>query len=69
MYRCKGAVFNSRALMHYGIDASTETPAGGVIVRKPGSNEPRGPIMETAFMTVFEQTVSPPTRLRIAMSR
>ncbi|NBC23948.1 MAG: amidohydrolase family protein [Gammaproteobacteria bacterium] len=51
-----GAVLNSLALEHYGIDADTETPAGGVIVRKPGTSEPWGLIMETAFLPIFEQT-------------
>lgn len=51
-----GAVLNSMALKQYGIDAKTKTPAGGIIVRKPGTNEPYGLVMETAFMTVFEQT-------------
>jgi predicted amidohydrolase YtcJ len=51
-----GAVLNSQALKHYGIDANTETPPGGIIVRKPGTSEPYGLIMETAFMPVFEQT-------------
>lgn len=51
-----GAVLNSLALKYYGIDAQTQTPAGGVIVRKPGTNEPYGLIMETAFLPVFEKT-------------
>jgi predicted amidohydrolase YtcJ len=51
-----GAVLNSLALRQYGIDANTETPPGGIIVRKPGTSEPYGLIMETAFMPVFEQT-------------
>jgi predicted amidohydrolase YtcJ len=51
-----GAVLNSLALKQFGIDAKTKTPAGGVIVRKPGTNEPWGLIMETAFQSVFEQT-------------
>jgi hypothetical protein len=51
-----GAVLNSMALKQYGIDAKTKTPAGGIIVRKPGTNEPYGLIMETAFAPVFEQT-------------
>ncbi len=51
-----GAVLNSMALEQYGIDADTETPAGGVIVRKPGTREPWGLIMETAFLPIFEQT-------------
>ncbi|WP_405238104.1 amidohydrolase [Lentisalinibacter orientalis] len=51
-----GAVLNSLALEQYGIEADTETPPGGVIVRKPGTSEPWGLIMETAFLPVFEQT-------------
>jgi heat shock protein HslJ len=49
-----GAVLNSLALKKYGISASTPTPAGGVIVRKPGSQEPWGLIMETAFIPVSQ---------------
>jgi predicted amidohydrolase YtcJ len=51
-----GAVLNSLALKLYGIDAATPTPEGGVIVRKPGSREPWGLIMETAFKPVMERT-------------
>lgn len=51
-----GAVLNSLALQYYGINANTETPPGGVIVRKPGTNEPYGLIMETAFLPVFEKS-------------
>lgn len=50
-----GAVMNSLALAQFGFDANTPTPPGGVIVRKPGTNEPWGLIMETAFLPVFEQ--------------
>ncbi len=50
-----GAVLNSLALEKYGISAATRTPPGGVIVRKPGSEEPWGLIMETAFLPVIEQ--------------
>jgi predicted amidohydrolase YtcJ len=51
-----GAVLNSLALQQFGFDADTVTPPGGVIVRKPGTNEPWGLIMETAFLPVFEST-------------
>lgn len=51
-----GAVLNSLALKKYGISAETQTPPGGVIVRKPGTQEPWGLIMETAFLTVLEQS-------------
>jgi predicted amidohydrolase YtcJ len=51
-----GAVLNSLALKKYGITATTKTPEGGVIVRKPGTEEPWGLIMETAFLPVVEKT-------------
>jgi predicted amidohydrolase YtcJ len=50
-----GAVMNSLALKKYGISAETKTPPGGVIVRKLGTEEPWGLIMETAFLPVMEQ--------------
>ena len=50
-----GGVLNSLALEYYGISAETETPPGGIIIRKPGTKEPYGLIMETAFLPVFEK--------------
>jgi predicted amidohydrolase YtcJ len=41
-------IANSAALRISGIDASTPNPPGGVIVRKPGSNEPAGLLQEHA---------------------
>jgi len=51
-----GVVLNSLALIKYGISAETEPPPGGVIVRKPGTQEPWGLIMETAFLPIMEQS-------------
>ncbi len=51
-----GTVLNSLALERFGFDANTPTPAGGIIVRKPGTNEPWGLIMETAFLQIFANT-------------
>jgi predicted amidohydrolase YtcJ len=48
-----GAVFNSRALEVAGITAETQTPAGGVIARLPGGNEPAGLLMETAWIPLI----------------
>lgn len=48
-----GCLLNSAALKLAGIDASTPTPPGGVIARKPGSNEPTGLLMETAWLPVI----------------
>jgi predicted amidohydrolase YtcJ len=54
-----GAVLNSAALKKFGIDATTETPEGGIIVRKPGTNEPEGLLMETAFLPIMAQLPKP----------
>lgn len=54
-----GAVLNSKAMEQFGITAKTETPPGGIIVRKPGTNEPYGLIMETAFLPVFANLPKP----------
>jgi predicted amidohydrolase YtcJ len=54
-----GAVLNSAAMKKYGISAATKTAPGGVIVRKPGSREPLGLIMETAFLPVLHQLPRP----------
>ncbi|HEX4130714.1 MAG TPA: amidohydrolase [Pirellulales bacterium] len=51
-----GTVLNSLAMQQYGFSAETKAPPGGVIVRKPGTNEPWGLIMETAFLPILEQT-------------
>ena len=54
-----GAVLNSKALEWANIDDKTETPAGGVIARFPGTTEPAGLVMETAYMPIFAKLPSP----------
>lgn len=54
-----GAVLNSKALEWAGIDANTKTPAGGIIARMKGSNEPEGLLMETAYLPVFSNMPKP----------
>lgn len=54
-----GAVLNSKGFAEVGVDATTETPAGGLILRKEGSNEPDGLIMETAFLPIFAEMPQP----------
>lgn len=54
-----GAVLNSKAMELYNFTDKTETPPGGIIVRKPGTNEPYGLIMETAFLKVFANLPKP----------
>lgn len=64
-----GAVMNSLALQKYGISAATKTPVGGVIVRKPGTEEPWGLIMETAFLPVVEKAEPMTAQQEIEWSR
>ena len=54
-----GAVLNSKAMKMFGISAQTKTPPSGIIVRKPGTNEPYGLIMETAFLPIFNNFPKP----------
>ena len=54
-----GAVLNSAGFKAVGINASTKTPPGGVILRKAGSEEPEGLLMETAFLPIFAKMPQP----------
>jgi predicted amidohydrolase YtcJ len=54
-----GCVLNSQGFAKVGIDASTPTPPGGLILRQEGSNEPAGLLMETAFLPVFANLPQP----------
>lgn len=54
-----GGVLNSMGFKNAGIGSDTQTPAGGVIVRKAGSNEPAGLMMETAFAPILAHLPRP----------
>lgn len=54
-----GAVLNSAAFKLVGYNENTPTPAGGIIVRKPGTNIPYGLIMETAFLPIITNAPKP----------
>ncbi len=64
-----GCVLNSLAMKKYGISKETKTAPGGVIVRKPGTQEPYGLIMETAFLPIMEQTDSMTIAQEIALTK
>jgi len=64
-----GAVLNSAALEKYGVTAETETPPGGIIVRKPGTNEPYGLIMETAYLSIFGSLPLPTPEQEVEWSK
>jgi len=50
---------NSRMLETVGITAETENPAGGVIQRQPGGNEPNGVLEENAMYLVLGKMPMP----------
>lgn len=54
-----GCILNSAGFAAVGITAATPTPAGGLIRRKPGSEEPEGLLMETAFLPIFADMPKP----------
>jgi predicted amidohydrolase YtcJ len=64
-----GAVMNSLALKQFGFSAATRTPPGGIIVRKPGTNEPWGLVMETAYLPVFSALPKPTREQEVAATR
>jgi predicted amidohydrolase YtcJ len=61
-----GAVLNSVALKKFNITAATPTPEGGIILRKPGTQEPSGLLMETAFLPVFASLPKPSAQESLA---
>jgi predicted amidohydrolase YtcJ/heat shock protein HslJ len=64
-----GSVLNSPAMKYYGFSAETKTPPGGVIVRKPGTEEPWGLIMETAYIPIMEKAEPITAQQEIEWSR
>jgi predicted amidohydrolase YtcJ len=63
-----GGVMNSAALKQFNFSANTKTPPGGVIVRKPGTEEPYGLIMETAYLPVFASLPKPTRQQEVEWS-
>ena len=64
-----GAVLNSAAMKKWGLSANTKTPPGGVIVRKPGTQEPWGLIMETAYLPIFASLPQPTKEQEVEWSK
>jgi predicted amidohydrolase YtcJ len=64
-----GAVLNSAAMKKWSISAETLTPPGGVIVRKPGSNEPAGLVMETAYLPIASSLPKPTREQELEWTR
>jgi predicted amidohydrolase YtcJ len=54
-------VMNSKGLEMMGITAKSKNPAGGVIRRMPGSNEPNGVLEELAAIPLYGKALTPKT--------
>ena len=55
-------VMNSKGLELMGITAKSKNPAGGVIRRMPGSQEPNGVLEELAAIPLFTKALTPTTK-------
>jgi len=64
-----GVVLNGAAMKLYDISAATQTPPGGVILRKAGTQEPSGLLMETAYLPIFSKLPKPTPEQEISWSR
>ncbi len=64
-----GVVMNSAAMKKWNVSAETKTPPGGVIVRKPGTQEPWGLIMETAYLPIFASLPQPTKEQEVEWSK
>ncbi len=64
-----GAVLNSAAMKTYNVTAKTKTPPGGIILRKPGTNEPTGLLMETAYLPIYSALPQPTKDEEVEWSR
>ncbi len=54
-----GAVLNTAGFKAANYDLNTPTPAGGMTLRKPGSTEVAGLVMEHSFLPIFMNMPSP----------
>lgn len=54
-----GAVLNSKAFEKFGYKDGMPTPPGGVILRKPGTQDLQGLVMEAAYLPVYSALPSP----------
>jgi len=64
-----GAVINSKAMEMFGYTDGMPTPKGGVILRRNGTQELQGLVMETAFLPMFAKMPSPTPETEVAAAK
>ncbi|WP_207790115.1 amidohydrolase [Polymorphobacter arshaanensis] len=61
-----GAVMNSKAMEKFGYTDGMPTPKGGIIVRKPGTQDLQGLVMETAYLPMYTKQPGPTRETELA---
>jgi hypothetical protein len=61
-----GAVINSKAMDKFGYKDGMPTPAGGVILRRNGTQELQGLVMESAYLPMFSALPGPSPETELA---
>lgn len=64
-----GAVLNSAAFARFGYTDGMPTPPGGVMLRKAGTQDLEGLVMETAYLPMFSQLPSPTEATEMAAAK
>lgn len=64
-----GAVLNSKAFTKFGYKDGMPTPEGGIILRKPGTLNLQGLVMEAAYLNMFSQLPSPTPETEMAAAK
>lgn len=64
-----GAVINSKAMELYGYKDGMPTPAGGIILRKPGTQDLQGLVMEAGYLPMHAKLPSPDATQEMAAAR
>lgn len=64
-----GAVLNSAAFARFGYTDGMPTPPGGVMLRKEGTQDLQGLVMETAFLPMFAAMPSPTEATEMAAAK
>lgn len=64
-----GAVINSKAMELYGYQDGMPTPAGGIILRQPGTQNLQGLVMEAGYLPMHAKLPSPNAAQEMAAAR
>jgi predicted amidohydrolase YtcJ len=64
-----GAVINSKAMEKFGYTDGMPTPAGGIILRKAGTQDLQGLIMETAYLPMIAALPGPTAETEVAAAK